>query len=416
MNLAIRKLLFTAIFACFLIAGHNAFALDRLLPGETLYAGQSLTSQNGRFTLVMQTDGNLVLYPNGGQALWHTQTYNIASLQNGNGRAAFQPDGNFVIYDPQNVPRWNSKSFGSVGLLVMQNDGNLVIYDSNGAPIWSTQTAVFTTTVSVLVLYPQFVKDVYGGNPSAKIAHMINWTNQAFQNSRMDINLVLKGSEVLNLPNGQVSSDALLESLTDSRTVMALRNRYQPDLTVYLTTSGNGMCGVAYMPAPVVQRDADGNFSRAREMAFKGVSVVGHDCSSDTFAHEIGHNLGMGHGQRQNHPGYPYAYSRGYGVDGIFRTIMPYFEAYQAPYLQYFSNPNISACLGHPCGTSNDDAARGGQNVAQQYVQYYSSCYPVKYETSPTYQTSIPWGQTTVSCGNNVCVKPRPLGGCEQWQ
>lgn len=407
MNLAIRKLLFTAIFACFLIAGHNAFALDRLLPGETLYAGQSLTSQNGRFTLVMQGDGNLVLYPNGGQALWHTHTYNVASLQNGNGRAVFQLDGNFVIYDPQNVPRWNSKSFGSVGLLVMQNDGNLVIYDSNGAPIWSTQTAVVTTTVSVLVLYPQFVKDIYGGNPSAKIAHMINWTNQAFQNSRMDINLVLKGSEVLNLPNGQVSSDALLESLVYSDAVMGLRNRYQPDLTIYLTASGNGMCGIAYMPD--VQRDSRGNFIRVREMAFKGVSVVGHNCSADTFAHEIGHNLGMGHGQRQNHPGYPLEYSRGYGVDGIFRTIMPYFEAYQAPYLQYFSNPDIARCAGLSCGTSTDNSAKGGQIVVQQYVQLYSACYPTTVSTSPR-------GSSVLSCGNNICMKTGPRGSCEQWQ
>jgi hypothetical protein len=63
-----------------------------LLPGQQLNPGQSKVSCDGRFTLVMQGDGNLVLYQQG-RALWNTQT-------NGRGghHAVMQSDGNFVLY------------------------------------------------------------------------------------------------------------------------------------------------------------------------------------------------------------------------------------------------------------------------------------------------------------------------------
>jgi hypothetical protein len=55
---------------------------DRLLPGETLLAGQSISV--GRDILTMQTDGNLVLYAPGNVTLWSTntskQTYAVIQL------------------------------------------------------------------------------------------------------------------------------------------------------------------------------------------------------------------------------------------------------------------------------------------------------------------------------------------------
>jgi len=37
---------------------------DRLTPGQSLFNNASITSGDGRFRLIMQTDGNLVLYRN----------------------------------------------------------------------------------------------------------------------------------------------------------------------------------------------------------------------------------------------------------------------------------------------------------------------------------------------------------------
>ena len=107
-----------------------------LSPGSELTAGQSLSSCDGKHTLAMQTDGNLVLYHNGVGALWATGT-------NGKGghTAIMQGDGNFVLYNAADHPLWNSVTEGHPGAwLDVQDDGNLVVYAPGGAPLWNTQT------------------------------------------------------------------------------------------------------------------------------------------------------------------------------------------------------------------------------------------------------------------------------------
>jgi hypothetical protein len=103
-----------------------------------LLCGNSITSYDGRFTLILQTDGNLVLYWNepGHPALWSSHTQGKAGYD-----AEMQEDGNFVIYDAARNALWASGTDGHPGAyLVLQNDGNLVIYDTNDAAIWSSNT------------------------------------------------------------------------------------------------------------------------------------------------------------------------------------------------------------------------------------------------------------------------------------
>jgi len=105
---------------------------------QGLVPGQSITSQDGRFTLIFQTDGNLVLYAPGGQALWASNTAGHVVWD-----AVMQGDGNLVIYDPRAHALWASATAGDAGAwLIVQNDGNLVIYDANGKPLWASNTVV----------------------------------------------------------------------------------------------------------------------------------------------------------------------------------------------------------------------------------------------------------------------------------
>jgi hypothetical protein len=108
--------------------------MDVLNPPDQLTAGQSITSNNGRLTLVLQGDGNLVLYA-GGVALWSPDAHgNPAQV------AKMQTDGNFVLYDGQVQPLWASDTAGHPGsLLKVQDDGNVVIYEGL-TPIWATGT------------------------------------------------------------------------------------------------------------------------------------------------------------------------------------------------------------------------------------------------------------------------------------
>ena len=95
---------------------------------------EELTSFNNKYRLIMQTDGNLVLYKNN-TLVWNTGT-------NGKDTAPYklvmQGDGNLVIYGKTKAV-WSTGTSGKgTGpyKLVMQGDGNLVIYDKNGSAIW----------------------------------------------------------------------------------------------------------------------------------------------------------------------------------------------------------------------------------------------------------------------------------------
>ncbi|UQA62528.1 matrixin family metalloprotease [Polyangium aurulentum] len=109
--------------------------------GQGLSAGQSMSSYDGRFQLVMQSDGNLVLYKltNGSVTpLWATGT-NSAMPD----RMIMQEDGNLVLYKSSGAPVWatgTSSTANRYSRLVVQNDGNLVIYNQSGSPVWASNT------------------------------------------------------------------------------------------------------------------------------------------------------------------------------------------------------------------------------------------------------------------------------------
>jgi hypothetical protein len=109
---------------------------DTLRVGDRLFAGQSMTSSNGRYRLTYQNDGNLVLYDDVARIpLWASNTGGTSA-----GQAALQGDGNLVVYDAQLVGRWGSGTAGNPNAHVsLQNDGNLVVYRADGVPLCGSQ-------------------------------------------------------------------------------------------------------------------------------------------------------------------------------------------------------------------------------------------------------------------------------------
>ena len=115
---------------------------DRLEIEQSLGVGESIASSNGVYQLVLQSDGNLVLYNTVfNRATWASGTAGQTATQ-----AVLEQDGLFVIYGSLGrTPGgaiWSSINRGGAGTtLIMQNDGNLVLYTSNGSPVWATNTA-----------------------------------------------------------------------------------------------------------------------------------------------------------------------------------------------------------------------------------------------------------------------------------
>ena len=56
-----------------LVSGSLAPAANVMHGGDELRPGQSVASPNGRVRLMLQTDGNLVLYAADGRALWSNE-------------------------------------------------------------------------------------------------------------------------------------------------------------------------------------------------------------------------------------------------------------------------------------------------------------------------------------------------------
>ena len=137
--------------AALLLALACATTAGILAPNTALSPGQSISSDNGRYLLVMQSDGNLVYYrTTDWAARWHSHTDG-----NPGAFAPMQGDGNLVVYTGNGAPAWNSQTAGHPGAyLAAQDDGNLVIYGSGGA-LWNIGA-------DVVLGDPQLAGDVVG--------------------------------------------------------------------------------------------------------------------------------------------------------------------------------------------------------------------------------------------------------------
>ncbi|WP_326588058.1 FG-GAP-like repeat-containing protein [Streptomyces sp. NBC_01294] len=105
---------------------------SKIAAGTTLASGQELTS--GSSKLVMQADGNLVLYTKDGKPLWATGTGN-----NPGARARMQSDGNLVVYAANGTTAlWSSKTTVPHSYAVLHPRGVLVLYNGSGQSLWSS--------------------------------------------------------------------------------------------------------------------------------------------------------------------------------------------------------------------------------------------------------------------------------------
>jgi hypothetical protein len=129
--------------------------------GQMLHVGQMLTFSNGvgagTYSLVMQSDGNLVEYANGShtiggtaytlsaQPVWDSGTYGTGS----NNTAVVQSDGNFVIYTASGKAVWASGTYGTGGSnhLYLTGDGNIVIGTVTGSNVWQSSTGSVESTL-----------------------------------------------------------------------------------------------------------------------------------------------------------------------------------------------------------------------------------------------------------------------------
>jgi len=118
-----------------MVAGFGASPASAAGPalgtGQTLASGDRMTSPDGRFALVMQGDGNLVLYGPSGVG-WSSRT----NGQNG-AYLVMQGDGNLVMYR-NGAAIFATGTRGNNAVLELQNDGNAVVYKEGHQATWAS--------------------------------------------------------------------------------------------------------------------------------------------------------------------------------------------------------------------------------------------------------------------------------------
>lgn len=227
----------------------------------TLSQGQSI-NLGGR-TLVMQTDGNLVLY-SGSTALWNSQTAG-QDCSAGQCFAAFQGDGNFVVYNKQTA-LWNSGTAGNATaqLSISNTAPYLKIQTPDNSTLWDSSSGnsanyLAPTAVNAVLLNGQspcnsssfaqvptdrnyFIGRVLN-NTSADLCSGSTWSLILF---KMDwTQNVLHEVSVLFQPPYQVSTGQTISSAYDPHVVV-----YNNELWVAFECTGNFGYGASSCIAP----------------------------------------------------------------------------------------------------------------------------------------------------------------------
>lgn len=120
---------------------------DRIEANEIIYPGQDRWSSNGEYQLILQEDCNFVLYRkidnDDKEPIWASNTYNEGGSSNHS--VLLQADGDFVLYNSDGQPLWHSGTHGygaSSPYVVVQDDGNVCMYDNEVEGChWATGTS-----------------------------------------------------------------------------------------------------------------------------------------------------------------------------------------------------------------------------------------------------------------------------------
>ena len=230
--------------------------------------------------------------------------------------------------------------------------------------------------IDVMVVYTPLVKRREGGRAAieALIDLFVAETNQAYANSgvihrvrmvlRQEVDYTEDGDSYIDLDRLQEDSDGHMDHVHE------LRDLYAADLVHIVVGNSVNVCGIAYLNS--------GESYTEREIFGFALTVV--NCGGLTFAHELGHNMGLHHDRYEvglsssvgrvpligSH--YGYVNQKAFEPDAPdttrWRTIMSYnlqcseVGSFGCDQLPYFSNPELTY-NGDPMGVPVDHPSTG---------------------------------------------------------
>lgn len=129
---------------------------------SVLNEAQIIKSENGKYFLTLEYNGNVVVYKGRPfalqNALWSTNTNKAHNPHPY--KLQLNPEGNLVLFDAKSKKIWSSNTAQNNGAkdfrLLIENDGILMIKDANDEIIWQTKSEINTNITSSKVLTKPF--------------------------------------------------------------------------------------------------------------------------------------------------------------------------------------------------------------------------------------------------------------------
>ena len=146
--------------------------------------------------------------------------------------------------------------------------------------------------LDILIVYSEAARARYearDGSVDAPLQASVDYLNTVFRNGELDVvaRLVHHQQAPASLNTGG-SGGAVLGRLQGNQEIRDLRIEHQADLVhLFVTAEVTNVCGIAYL---LGKGDTAASFSPAGY----GLTLM-QGCGDETFAHEVGHNLGGNH-------------------------------------------------------------------------------------------------------------------------
>ncbi|MDQ3288165.1 MAG: FG-GAP-like repeat-containing protein [Pseudomonadota bacterium] len=282
--------------------------------------------------------------------------------------------------------------------------------DSGSGVVQAAATANGKTILDVLVGFTGGYSQYRGGDAAAitRVHNLVDITNQSFANSQVAVQVRLVHTMKVAYPDATDNGTAL-EELTgfkapSTRTTPAAafsalrssRDQYGADLVVLLRRfqePENKGCGIAWLigggQTGVDPTDRYFGYSVVGDGSDSGTDGKSYYCRDETFAHEIGHNMGSQHDSanaKDDDGGVSYGvFTYSFGLNraagaGNFFTVMSYGESSQTR-SRVFSNPDVSICGADQnlsCGVANQaDNARSLRSTAAAVSGFRATVVPL---------------------------------------